>query len=158
MYRHIQPCRCFLHWQITWSTRSHVSNFEFTSWTKNTRIYPSSGSSCGYNSPTSSDLIFMKTGVTKGEQRARLFHVWRGVVWISCPYLKGSDFFYRWSYGLLTMMEFPYNLGSVTWCVGSQAKISSSRSEKDRPTVVFVPRSFYSWCPRHFFVVLPSPA
>jgi hypothetical protein len=39
----LEPCRCFLHRQITRSTGSRVSNFRVVLRMKNTQIYPSSG-------------------------------------------------------------------------------------------------------------------
>jgi hypothetical protein len=42
-------------------------------------------------------------------------------------------------------VKFLYNSGSVTWHMGPQAKISSSRSGRGRPVVLFILGSFYGW-------------
>jgi hypothetical protein len=55
---------------------------------EHTRIYPSLGPFRGGNSPTSSRLILIKTGVTRVEQSARMVRVLKGVS-ISCLLLDG---------------------------------------------------------------------
>jgi hypothetical protein len=99
-------------------------------------------------------LILMKIYATEDEQRAWLVSVWRGS-W-SHAATWGVVASFKCSWGPLTMVKFPYNSSLVTWHVGPQAKISSSRSQGRSPDSclrIWVP----SWLePRTLSVVPPS--
>jgi hypothetical protein len=79
--------------------------------------------------------------------------------------MKGVSILYLYIKGRCSFIGSPgsLNYGKVTLYLGfdfmtcgAQAKISSSRSEKGHPVVVFIPGSLCGWSLGRFSVVPPS--
>jgi hypothetical protein len=106
-----EVCRCFLHRQITESTRSYDSSSDVISRTnEHTRVYPGLAPSVEVIALHPAEWYWVKICVVTGEQSVQMVHMLKGV-WISCLLSKGYESFYRRSWGSPTMVQCPYNLG-----------------------------------------------